>query len=174
MDNRRLLIRLIALIAPVLIIWFVVDELTSDDTPMPGLSAFIAIGVTFLTALLVWNRTMRVQLLTSALLCAVVVVLFRVIISNDPVRHLHRELRGRWRSIPDPARGSGIITLEFLNDHEVDIRISNISRCHYEVTPREELVITDHLNTTTFEVLDLHDDTLHLKMEFGRMRFVRE
>src|SRR5690349_6819571 len=172
MDKRHLIFRLTALLSCAVIVWFFAMELEGGFS-MPGLSAAIAIGVVGIGALLLRNRSLKIQLLAAALLCSVVTILFRVVIAEDPVRNITKQLHGSWKSIPAAGRGSGTVTLDFVDDHVVDVGISNVERCAYEITRNHELVVSDHLNKTTFQILQLHNDSLQLKMEFETLQFVR-
>lgn len=171
MNKKHLLLRATALISCAVIVWLFVVELL-DTYSMPGLSAVIAIGVTGLTALLVWNQSLKVQLLTAALLCSTITILFRVMIADNPARKITKQLRGAWASVPVPGHRS-TITLDFIDDHVVDVNVSNVNRYEYEITRNQELVLRESGNTNTFEILYLKNDSLRLKMEFETLVFVR-
>jgi hypothetical protein len=174
MDKRHFVIRLAALIFPGILIWLFVQEIIGeDDFKAPALAGIIAVGVVGLAALLVWNRSITLQVITAASICILVVVAHHVLIEGDPVRQIKKSLRGSWRSVPAPGQGSGIVTLDFVNDHEVAIGISNIHDCKYEITRNQHLIITDHVGTDTYEILHLQNDSLQLKMEFETLQFIR-
>jgi hypothetical protein len=182
MDKKHFVIRLAALIFPGVLIWLLVQELVGageDDFTAPALAGFIAIGITGLAALLVWNRPVTIQILTAAAICVLVVVGHHVLITRDPVRQIKNILRGSWKSIPAEGQGSGTVTLDFVNDHDVAIGISNVHTCKYEITRNQHLVIVDNFDTTnsattTYEILNLQKDSLQLKMEFEILQFARQ
>jgi hypothetical protein len=174
MDKKQI-IQLSAIVIPfILISLFVRDLAKEGNAAAAGLGGLIAAIVIAAGGFLLRNKSLAAQVIVSVCVTVIIIVLIRVTIVNDPVHQIKEELRGSWKSVATDDPEAASVTLSFLNDHDVEIELSNTRTCRYEITRSQELIITDNVTTTTYEILHLKNDSLHLKMEFEILQFVRE